>query len=142
MAENVQRDTIDKVRAQLLGQAYRKAAAVLYAQTALSPSTASAVAPAVVDAVAPALRAEHAQQLSGITGEQATKLGAASIGVLALDLTMFGVIAARGPRWSRPLACLAIVTHASLFAYSKRSSARVRAAARVETARDYARSMS
>lgn len=140
MAGNVQTDLNDKVRAQMLNQAYTKAANILASKTALNTASARAIAPVVVDAVAPALHAEHAQRLAGITGEQATKLGAASIAVLALDLTLFGALAVRGPQWLRGLGVVAVAAHTGLFVYSKRTTARVRAAARAEVARGGLRS--
>jgi hypothetical protein len=142
MAGNAQKDLNEKVRAQILNQAYTRAAAVLAAKTALNTASARAIAPVVVDAVAPSLHAEYAQRLAGVTGEQATKLGAVSLGVLTLDLVLFGAIVTRGPRWLRGLGATAVVAHTGLFVYSKRTTARVRAAARVEVARSGIRSAS
>ncbi len=140
MAGNVQSDTDDKIRAEMLKQAYVKAAAIISGRTPLTASAALAIGPAVVDAVTPAIRAEHRQQLTGHGASQAVKVGAVALGALALDVTVFAVMATRGPRWVRPLAAASALLHVGLVTYSKRSTARVRAAARVETARGNIRS--
>lgn len=133
MAGNTHNDTADKIRTETLKQAHKRVAAALVAKTPLTPSMSRQVAPDLVDAAAPSIRAEHTQQLAGMSGQQATLLGLAAMGVLALDLTVFGVVAARGPRWARPLAAVTIAVHTAFFTVNRRRIERVRAAARAES---------
>jgi hypothetical protein len=139
MAKNVQADTADRVQARIRSQAHNRVAAVLTAKTGVPASVARDVAGDLVDAAAPHIRAQYAGELAGLSGAQATRLGAAAIGLLTLDLTVFATVAARGPRWVRPVAAAAVVAHTAFFVVNKRRVERMRAAARVEVARDSAR---
>jgi len=130
MAQTGQRARPDQLRAELLKQGYTKAAGVLEAKADMSPARARQVAPDVVDAVVPSIRADHVRELCGMTRRKANTVGLVSAGVAALDIVMLAVVAARGPRWSRPAAALAVAGHVAAYAYTRSMSVRLRAAAR------------
>jgi hypothetical protein len=134
MAQTGQQSDSDKLRTQLLQQAYTKAAAVIASKTTLSAKQAKTLAPDVVDAAAPSVRLECVQHMAAVTPAQAYRRGAAALVVLALDLATFGVVAARGPRWARAVAVLAMAGHTALVVSNRRDVNRLRAAARSQVA--------
>ena len=131
MAEKRQRTVNDSVRAQLLAGAYTAAAQAVEKRTTLRGANARRVAVETVNAALPKVRAEHIAGLAEY-GAGTTAARLASLAVLAVDLAVFGAVAARGPRWARPLGAVSLVGHVGVYVFAKRRAARIRAAANAQ----------
>lgn len=128
MAEKGQTSVNTSVRAQLLAGAYDAATVAVEKRTTLRGASARRVAVETVNAAMPKVQAEHSAGLID-SGPETIIAGLSAVALLAVDLVVFGAVAARGPRWARGLAVVSAAGHVGLVTFAKVRQRRIKAAA-------------
>ena len=128
MAEAVK----ESIQERLRDGADKAALNTLIRDTDLRGEKALRVARRVVTAAAPSLRAQYANELAATTQQELISSGLLAIAAVAADVTVFGMLFARGGRKARLLAVAAAGMHAGLVGYAKAKQRRMIAGARQE----------